>query len=224
MLVSSLPSLGKTFQVEMPPISRFQLDKRLKLLTPAHAALLAEIERVLHWDHLNSHYDDGELIESALMLLSKLHEKHFETIRDIIQWRLNFRTLLAALRYRQRGDDNSSLAGTWGVGTLTRHIENHWQHPCFNLQSRYPCLPQAYKQLLQDDTMGLEQTLFNASWEYMHRCASGHFFDFTTVVKYVLMWNILARWSSYDADSGVKNFEDLVSFSMRQHSNPSYQQ
>lgn len=213
-LISSLPSLSKTYHVEMAPISRYQLDLRLRILSEAHQKLLNEIESVLHWDHLNNHYDDQELMDSASALLQNLHLKHYDTIRDIISWRLNLRTVLAALRHKQRGDDLNTPHTQWGVGDLTKQIESQWAHPYFNLQSRMPWLVALHQAMQEGDTIGVERILFDASWQYLNRCAVTHHFDFTAVVLYVLRWNMVARWSAYDADQGVAHFNSLVDFAL----------
>lgn len=213
-LIAALPSLGKSYQVDIPPLSRYQLEKRLKLLTDEHRRLLEEIESVLHWDHLNSHYDDRELIHSAHAVMEKLTHKHYNTIREIINWRLNLRTLLAAFRYREKGEDLSKISCQWGVGELMRHIENNWSHSYFNLQHRYRWLPELQQKLQAQDTIAVEKILFDATWRYLRSSGANHVFDFTAVVRYVLMWNLVARWSSYDADRGVAHFQELVDFAL----------
>ncbi|MCG8669961.1 MAG: DUF2764 domain-containing protein [Pseudomonadales bacterium] len=216
-LMSALPSLGKTYHVDIPPISRFQLEKRLNLLTEEHQALLSDIESVLHWDHLNSHYDDSELIQSATLVLEQLTHKHYDTLREMILWRLNLRTILAGLRYRQRGDELNHQQSHWGVGDMEAHIETYWQHPYFNLQSRFHWIASVQESLQKNDTMQVERILFDVTWQYLQRCSSQHYFDFTAVVTYVLRWNLVSRWSSYDADKGVEHFQSLMAFALGEY-------
>ena len=213
-LISSLPALGRTFHVDITPISRFQLDRRLGLLTDDHARLLRDIESVLHWDHLNSHYDDSDLIELAKQLLRSLASDGYEAIRHMMHWRLNLRAIVAALRYRQRGDDAGAMLRDWGDGSIIRVMEDNWQHPHFNLHARYSFLPALVQCFERDDTMGAEELLFGVIWQYLKQAAPQHYFDFTAVVRYVMMWSIHARWAAYDADKGVAEFEDLVDFAM----------
>lgn len=213
-LMTALPSLGKTFHVELPPLSRFQLERRLNLLTDEHRGLLASIEGILHWDHLNSHYDDRELIDSAHAVLDSLQRQHYPDIRRIILWRLDLRTLLAAFRYRQQDNDVEDLHGVWGIGEITRHIEANWAHRYFNLQYRYPWISRMEVALNQNDTMGLETLLFDITWHFLKNCAPHHEYDFTAVVRYVLMWNLVSRWTAYDEDKGVAHFQELVDFAL----------
>ena len=213
-LITSLPSLGRSYDVEQTPISRYQLEKRLALLTDEHCLLLEKVEKVLHWDHLNSHYDDGELIDGVHQLAKQLQCSGLHTLNELIQWRLNLRTLLAALRYRQRGEDFSESKRQWGVGGLVRHIENNWAHPQFNLQGRFDWLESVANALQKKDTMLVERLLFTATWNCLARVGNDHYFDFTAVVRYVLMWNLVSRWASYDVDKGAARFKELATVAL----------
>lgn len=209
-LMSGLPALAHNYDVDIPPISRYQLDRRLSLLSFEHRELLEQIESVLHWDHLNSHYDDQELIDHAKAILSQLSEGSFESIRDIIVWRFDLRTILAAFRYRLAGREVVGGPGEWGVGEMVHQIGLNWHHPTFNLEAKHPWVVPLKKMLESDDTMGTERLLFDTAWNLMRKVSETHNFDFTAVVCYVLMWNIVSRWSAYDADRGVEQFQWLV--------------
>ncbi|MGB7933012.1 MAG: hypothetical protein WCH04_12435, partial [Gammaproteobacteria bacterium] len=100
MLLSSLPYHGVLFGARQTPLSRIRLQQRLSLLDPADAACLHAIADLLDWSHLGRERRDEEIIAHARAVIPTL-DKPF--VRDLLIWRLELRTVLAALRRRQRG-------------------------------------------------------------------------------------------------------------------------
>ncbi len=223
MLMTSLPYLGSLFSVRETPLSRFRLEQRLKLLDKADALLLEQIERVVHWERHQHILSDAEVLQQARALIGRFdgdrhnhpgefRKREYErvSLRLIVQWRLELRTLIAALRRRQQGQ-SPQIGEDWGYGRWTGHIERYWGEPGFRLDGVYPWIVSAVKLLQQRDTPGLERLILGTIWEQLERARLGHHFDFVAVVIYVLQWNIINRWTRYDRKEVAAQLDTLVS-------------
>jgi hypothetical protein len=60
----------------------------------------------------------------------------------------------------------------------------------------------------------LERLLLGAVWSHLERLSDGHYLDFEAVVIYVLRWDMIARWTTYDGDEAVRRFDELVEQAM----------
>jgi hypothetical protein len=60
------------------------------------------------------------------------------------------------------------------------------------------------------DPLGLERLLLGAVWTHLERIGAGHEFDFEAVVVYVTRWDLVARWTHYDADAALTRFDALL--------------
>lgn len=221
-LNTSLPHLGGLFYLAVQPISRIQLDKRLSILSDDDKSILLKIENLLQWDHLTDAVGesgkDEQLIQKAEELLSLLSlDARLATVVDVIQQRLNLRSIIAALRCRQ----NELIAGKEQVieygsyGHFDDHIRRHWDHPTFALEYRFPWLKKAHDFLVEKDIVALEKLLLDISWKSISVAQQGHTFDFVSVILYVLKWNIAIRWQSYDNQLAVERFNQMLDRSMK---------
>lgn len=204
-LMASLPLLGKLTLKSQTPLSRLRLDARLGMLEPAHASLLAEIERVIQWSHQLPEQDDAAAIARAETLLAGL----WGPLHALVQERLEMRTLVAALRHRQRSPDRPP-ARPWGLGRWTGHLERHWAQPDFQLGGLFPWLPEVREALSAGHPVTVERLLLTTAWKQLSRAATGHYFDFVAVVIYVLQWNIVERWAARDEDGARHRFAVLL--------------
>jgi hypothetical protein len=68
--------------------------------------------------------------------------------------------------------------------------------------------------MANNETLALDKLLLNLSWQYYARLNRGHYFDFPAVVLYVLRWDMIHRWVSYDADRALLRFNELVNAGM----------
>ena len=67
------------------------------------------------------------------------------------------------------------------------------------------------KRLMEEGNfLGLEHQLVDVVWSDLERIGQGHHFDFEAVVLYVLRWDLVARWTTYNEDSAKKRFAELV--------------
>ena len=204
-LNTSLPHLGGLFFLTVQPISRIQLDKRLSILSDDDKGLLLKIENLLQWDHLNDVLGesgkDDKLIQKAEELLTLLAlDNRLGTVVDVVQQRLDLRSIIAALRCRKNslvgGREKDREYGSYGH--FDDHIRRHWDSSTFGLEYRFPWIKKAQEHLAEQEIVTLEKLLLDISWKSISVAQQDHTFDFVAVVLYVLKWNIAMRWQSYD--------------------------
>jgi hypothetical protein len=211
MLITSLPYHGPLFGAHQTPLSRLRLNYRLKILDEADAQALRDLSSVLEWIHQSMSVTNAEMIARA---------KHVEEtwgdgfLCDIMRFRMELRTLYTALRRRRRGETKPPTGQPWGYGRWVRHIENYWNEPGFRLQQVYPWINEAERLIEARDSLGLERLLLGIVWGYLTRISVGHEFDFEAVVLYVMRWDLIACWSSYDGARAVQRFDHLVDHGM----------
>lgn len=216
MLMASLPYLGHLFGEKRTPISRLRLEARLSMLTEADLALLRQIEDLAQWDYLSRDQSDEEIVAYAQSFIPTI--SHLR-LREIITARLELRTLVAALRLRQRGapPPGQGQQQTWGYGRWVRTLERNWNDPLFGLGTVFPWLKEASQLLHEKDGLALERLLLGLSWRELNCHGAGHDFDFVAVVIYVLKWDILARWARYDGEIAAARFRKLVADGLHNH-------
>lgn len=207
MLVCGLPALPQAlFGEHLAPISRLQLDRRLALLTPEDARQLATLEDVLHWDRLSLNLSDAQAVQAFRAGMASLPPG---LPRAVAQWRLEDRTVLAALRRRHLGRPAPAPGELWGCGRLLERIQRAWHEPVFGLERHLPWAAEAARLLASGDSSGLERLLLGHTWDGLGRQGAGHYFDFEAVAIYVLKWDILRRWSGYNGVAALRRFMEL---------------
>lgn len=207
MLVSSLPHLGPLFRSKQTPLSRMKLQERLRLLREEDAAQLAQIEAVMHWSHHPIERTDAQIMAQTVALLEKLDS---DTLREVVRFRMEQRTIVAALRRRRLGLDAPPRNVSWGMTPWLDHIVRHWRAPYFALEHVFPWIKVAVELMQKNDLIGLERLLMARVWERCAQAAQTHHFDFEAVVLYVLRWNIIDRWTRYEGHLAAQRFESLV--------------
>ncbi|NBC12958.1 MAG: hypothetical protein GVY09_06350, partial [Gammaproteobacteria bacterium] len=80
----------------------------------------------------------------------------------------------------------------------------------FRLERVYPWLAEAKRLMDDGDPLGLERLLLGAVWTHLERIGAGHEFDFEAVVVYATRWDLVARWTRYDADAALARFDALL--------------
>lgn len=208
MLVCYLPPLPATpFAIRQTPLSRLQLDRRLALLLPEDAADLAVFESMAHWDSIPLGTSDQAFlarVDSDLDCLTR------PTLREMLLWRLELRTLVGALRRRQLGLPAPGSGEAFGLGECLGAIRRHWLAPDFRLGYRHSWVPAAHELLRAGQHDALERLLFSIVWDHYSRLACKHHFDFEAVVLYVLRWNLIDRLTRHEATAAVRQFEALL--------------
>jgi hypothetical protein len=207
MLISSLPYRGSLFDARRAPLSRIRLRQRQRLLDEADRACLRVLANLLEWSRQGIERTDEEIIAQAKAELPNLDN---EFARDLAVWRLELRTVVAALRRRHRGQPAPSRHDGWGYGRWLAHIRRHWNEPQFGLERVYPWLVEARTMLEAGDALGLERLLLNAVWEHLDRVSVSHHFDFEAVLIYSMRWDLIARWTACHGDEAAARFEEMV--------------
>jgi hypothetical protein len=185
------------------------------MLETEDRALLREIEKLLQWWNHPIRRSDAEIAALARQLMSSLRD---EVLRDIVSWRLELRTLVAALRRRKLGQNAPGGLRDWGFGRWLDQIQRYWSEPGFRLEGVFPWVLEADRLLNDQDTVGFERLLLGLVWNKLDRASEGHYFDFTAVVIYVLRWNIIARWTRNQGRKAVMRFHTLVDSGLGHHS------
>lgn len=206
-LLTSLPAHGPLFGARQTPLSRLRLRMRLNWLEPEDAEDLARLAAVIDWHHQRFDVDDEDLVQQAQTEIGQIRNAF---ARELATWRLELRTVIAALRRRRAGEPAPSGRRRWGFGRWVPHIARHWTEPHFRLERVYPWLPEAKRLMDDGDALGLERLLLGAVWTHLERIGAGHSFDFEAVVVYVTRWDLVARWTRYDAGAALARFDVLL--------------
>jgi hypothetical protein len=206
-LLTSLPAHGPLFGAKQTPLSRLRLNKRLDWLEPEDAEDLDRFTALVDWHQQRFDVDDEDVVREAERRIGQLRNAF---TRELAAWRLELRTLVAALRRRRAGEAAPSGRRKWGFGRWVPLIARHWGEPHFRLERVYPWLPEAKRLMDEGDPLGLERLLLGAVWTHLERIGAGHAFDFEAVVVYVTRWDLVARWTCYDADAALARFDVLL--------------
>lgn len=206
MLLGALPDHGPLFGATQTPLSRIRLSQRLALLDPRETRCLREARRLLEWAQQPPEIGDARAIAEARRILAGIDH---DFVRELVVWRLELRTIVAALRRRHRGE-STPPAGAWGFGRWVGQLERHWSEPDFGLARAFPWLPEAERQLRRGASADLERLLLGVVWSHLERLSDGHHLDYEAVVIYVLRWDLIARWTTYDGEAAVQRFDELV--------------
>jgi hypothetical protein len=212
MLIASLPVHPvSVLASKQTPISRIQLNRRLRLLEEDDARLLGRLEDLFHWDRLPLALGDEAIVRQAGELMGDVSNP---TLRDIISFRLDLRTVLAALRRRRRGESVPTARQAWGYGRWVDHIGRHWHDSDLGLGQVLPWVREVSRLVAEGGSKELEQRLLEIIWTALGRHGEGHYFDFEAVVVYVLRWDMLARWTTYDGPAAGRRFQSLAESAM----------
>ena len=206
-LLASLPPLPRFDQADRLPITRERLRQRFSMLAPDDAESLERAAAFLAWQQQTATRTDQEMIDS----FKKMGEHIAQPIlRTIFDFPIDQRTIMAALRRRFRDLPAPAPGEPWGVGRYVNHIERNWDDLHFKLSAVYPWIPQARIHLEAGETLALERLLKNTLWDHIDRSVPSYEFGFSAVLTYIIKWDILHRWLSYDIENAKARFEELV--------------
>ena len=207
-LMASLPALGPILAAKTAPINHVRLQSRLRrMLRPEHFAEIQEAANVLAWSRHAMLTTDADFVRHARKVIPTLKS---ETLRRLVHDQLEQRTVLAALRRRHIGQDAPAAAEIWGYGRYVDRICANWRQPDFGLGQSVKWLLPAKDMLDKEDAAGLERILLETAWRRADRMVGAHNFDFEAVALYVVRWDLLDRWTRYDAQAAAARFGALV--------------
>jgi hypothetical protein len=161
----------------------------------------------MHWHRLPLERSDREIVESAERLVPSIRSP---LLREVAQWRIELRTVVAALRRRAAGEPAPTATEKWGYGRWVQAIERNWGRSDIGLSSALPWVDEFQQLIEKDDALGVERAIGSAVWQYLSRAAVGHHFDFEAVALYVLRWDVIHRWTVYDGQEAQKRFHEML--------------
>ncbi|KPK62433.1 MAG: hypothetical protein AMS21_07580 [Gemmatimonas sp. SG8_38_2] len=204
-LVASLPALPDFRRTRLLPLSRWRLEERLSLLHDDDRAELMKAERLVSWRRQPVSRTTEQIVAIYDDVMATTRN---QDLRAMVDFRMNMRTVMVALRLRRRG--KGAPSGQWGTGPYTRFIESRWAEPEFGLAAVFPWIPDAQSLLDRGDAMELEKLLMGQSWKRLSQIADSRPFGFEQVFAFAYKWDILHRWLSYDAEKARERFEELI--------------
>ncbi|CDZ78968.1 hypothetical protein BN59_03283 [Legionella massiliensis] len=205
MVASALPRMPASFKVEAPPISRIQLEKRLKLLPAENLALAYALEYLL-WQ---SWFMPQKSFSSTKEAYIKLLKTDSPFIHKTVHWFMDLRSLFAALRLRKEKKAPPANPQECWLSHWNHQLIQHWDEPDFGLKGVYPWLSKVASDLEKEDTSAVEEFLLDYIWHYLSIIELRHYFDFEALMIYLLRWNLIHYWSKFNSNL-ADNFDELV--------------
>jgi hypothetical protein len=207
MLMASLPPIEPLFSESRTPISRRQLEKRLEMLSPGDGRELRAVVDLMHWHRLPMDTLDQQIVERAEHVFDGLR---CSLLREEARFRIELRSIVAALRRRAAGEPPPARGEKWGYTGLTGWIGRMWSRPDFGLSATHPWVTAVNQAIIEGDALAAERLQLQTSFWHHERAAAGHYFDFESAALYVLRWDIVHRWTSYDESEADARYEELV--------------
>ena len=177
------------------------------MLEPEDARELDALGRLMMWSSLPLEISDEEVVAMAEKVT---HEIRSPLLKEVAEWRIELRTVIAAIRRRAAGEPPPTSGEIWGFGRWTRALESNWAKSDFGLSGALPWISEFNERIEKMDSLGFEKSLLRLVWTYLSRKAEGHYFDFEAVALYAQRWDVLHRWTMYDSTDAAKRFEELM--------------
>lgn len=204
-LICSLPVCHILFGAKNTPISRYQLQQRLRELEPDDAEDIRHLGAVLDWFQQPVERTD----EQFMALFEHSQEAIYSSdIRQMLDWRMTFRSVIAALRKRHHGDDFPGIS--WAYGRWMPLIKKYWHEPTLGLEKRLPWTAEAVQCMREERAMDLEKLILNQVWQWLERLSWDHQFDLAAVAIYRMRWDLISRWVSYKPEPARARFTDML--------------
>lgn len=217
-LIGSLPSLKRFDAAERVPINIVRLEERLKMLEPDDALLVERTADFLAWQRQPLNRTDKEVFE--LFQETRNWALAHPALMDMIEFRMNIRTVIAALRRRHKGLPAPVKTDLWGAGSSLLQIQNNWDHPEFKLGSRFPWISNALHHIEYEESMELEKLLMDLVWNKADIMARYEPFSFASLIAYLFKWDILNRWLSYNSNDAKVRFDAIASEVLSEYERP----
>lgn len=213
-LICSLPAYDSLFASRNTPLSRIQLERRLKLLDEDDAHDLTILGEILDWFRHPLDRSDEELLSIIKVLSAQILSS---SIRYYIEWRIEFRILIAALRQKHRGRrfaESSEWQGSWLGSRWVSYIVKHWNEPVFGLEKALPWLTEIKPLLESEQAEELEKHILMQVWRWLEKESFGHEFDLEAVAIYRMRWDLVARWTSYKKEAAEEKFTQFIDLAL----------
>lgn len=206
-LVPALPALPPSLsQLRELPISVLQLEQRLSMLSDDDQAVLARALRLFQRERSGDEgFSDRDEVRHWEQELAAIPDK---PLRRVLEENLEWRSLIAAQRYRLAGQVDGT--GFEGYGPRTWIIRRDWQQPDFGLGRRYPWLVESLAQLKQGQCLVLEQQILERLWRKLRLLEQSHPFTLMAVAAYRLRWSLAEYRLRWQGDAAQEHFSQLV--------------
>lgn len=201
----SLPRMNAHFQIQETPISRVQLEKRLKLL-PAEQYTLALTVESLVW---TSWFMPQQSVAQLRQVMQNVMSTQSDFVHNTLMWFFDLRSIFAALRMRNAKKEPPENPQDYWITRWNHKLLRNWNELDFGLKSVYPWLPKIAADIARKDTVAVEEFLLSYIWKYLSVLETGHYFDFEAIIIYLLRWNIIHYWSQFNNDSALKQLNEL---------------
>jgi hypothetical protein len=211
MLIASLPNLPAHYDVDRTPITRPRLLERLQMLHPDDAKVIDQVSAFLVWDRQPLDRTDDEVVATYDRLQDEISNP---LVRELIDDRMDVRSIVAAIRHRRSGMEPST-----GVGQWAEHLRRNFNEPEFNLHGRYPWIRKMDRMLADGDPMGAQRLLFDIRYRNYSLMAERYTFSFEAIIVYLARWEIIERWTSQDLEAGRERFEKLITETLGEYAN-----
>jgi hypothetical protein len=201
-LMTSLPAMPPRFDVARLPISAAALEERLARIPDEDLQIVEKMRDLLFWDRLGLALTDDEIIKQYQAFLA---ETNNEIARQIVSFRMDVRTIVAALRCRRRGIPLPSVPSEW-----MRTIKRHFAEPSLGLGTRFPWIASLDKHFAEGDVDEADRILLDIVYEQWSRWGAGRPASFESLLLYVARWDVIHRFVSRNRELGEKRMEQLV--------------
>lgn len=211
-LITSLPHLPRFDKANRLPITRERLIQRLKMLDVEDYKLAEIVAEFISWRRQPVGRTNAEIVSVYNQGINQIFES--KLLKPLFELTISQKTIITALRRREKGLPRPHPGELWGAGSLVSHIEHNWDKPFFKLQSTYPWIVQAQAYLHDGELLKLEHLLATLIWNKLEFMLVKNYFGFEVVVAYLLKWDILQQWLSYNTEAAKARFDELVSDSL----------
>jgi len=206
-LIASLPPLKKFDQAERLPINMERLRERLTILGQEDAKLVDSVASFIIWHRQPMERSDKEMFVVYKQLIESIDNP---MIKEMINLRIDIRTIVVALRRRYRGLPAPKSGELWGMGRWVQHIEKYWDDQNLRLAAVYPWIPQVREYLENGNALELERLQMNQVWEGVDRLEDQNYFGIDVIFSYLFKWDMMQRWLANDVESAKLRFDELV--------------
>ncbi len=206
-LITSLPALKRFDQAERLPINMERLKERLTMLWQEDVKLVDEVASLIIWYRQPIERSDREMLAVYNRLTESIDNP---VIKEMINLRIDIRTIVVALRRRYRDLPAPKSGELWGMGRWVQHIEKHWDDQNLKLAPLYPWIPQVREYLENGNALELERLQMNQVWEGIDRLAEQNYFGIDVIFSYLFKWDLMQRWLSYNVEAAKIRFDTLV--------------
>jgi len=204
-LVASLPALAPPHVEERPPLSRYALERRLRMLSEADRLELEALENAMFFDRLPWDLPAEAVVQHFERSVAQVRSP---MLQEVARWRLGVRTTVSALRHRTAG--HAPPSDRWGVEPWRSLLTRNWTRPDFGVGAFFPWVTELHGLLREKRTREFEQLVLARVWEELSRRAFLCPFDFEGVALYVLRWDLVHRAALEDEAEAARRFDEML--------------